>query len=329
MSSGLRTRGGLLAVAVAAALVVAIGLAAAGVFSGSPSPTYTGRPSAAVSSTRHGDVAWATARTLARSVRARHANTWGEIKAREFVFSAFQQYGLLPRTQEFIVGSGSRAIHSANIIAVKQGDSARQLVVGAHYDSAGPGEGYIDNATGVGLLLEIAARVTQRPTPYTIVFVAFGDEENGCGGSRYYIEAMTGLERRATLGMIDLQSVAGGPGLVALSRAGSPAWLRDDALAAAQGLHITVDEGVATAASDDRSFAANGTPTVMLSSFHWKRPDAASAGANEDDAARLVHTARDTTAYVSETYPGRVRLQLRSFSRLLETLLTAKLEKHQ
>ena len=130
---------------------------------------------------------WSPPRRSPRTVHPRAADTWGEIRARTFVYGAFQQYGYTPRAQEFIAVAGGKRVHSANIIAVKEGESARQLVVGAHYDSAAVGEGYLDNATGIGLLLELAARLKNRTTPYTLVFVAFGAEEEGALGSRYYV----------------------------------------------------------------------------------------------------------------------------------------------
>jgi alkaline phosphatase isozyme conversion protein len=322
----------MLAIAVAAALVLAIGFAAAGTFSrGAPPKAPAGRPSAAVSATRYGDVAWVTAKTFAESIHPRSANTWGEIKARAFLFGAFQRYGYFPNTQEFIAGTSQGHLLSANIIAVKQGDSARQLIVGAHYDSARVGKGYIDNASGIGLLLETAARLKQRSTPYTVVFVAFGASESGLAGSRYYVRMMSSLERRGTIGVIDLDGVAGGPRLLVASRSGERTWLRDDALAAAQSLHIPLfplESKFAAEPSDDEPFARAGVPSALLSSTNWRltgghaklSPAAATAG--------LRRARADTPAKVEKTYPGRVRQQLHSLSRLLETLLTAKLETH-
>lgn len=70
------------------------------------------------------------------------------------------------------------------------------LVVSAHYDHLGrmgrrtyfPGAN--DNASGVALLLELAAhyaRPENRPA-YSLVFIAFGAEEAGLIGSRYFVE---------------------------------------------------------------------------------------------------------------------------------------------
>jgi alkaline phosphatase isozyme conversion protein len=324
--SALPSRGGLLAIAVAGALVLAIGLASAGAFAGCDQPLKkTGRPSAAVSSSAYGSVAYVTAKTFARSMHPRVADTWGDIRAREFVTGAFQQYGYFPLTQEFISVSGGARLHSANIIAVKEGVSAKRLIVGAHYDSAPMGQGYADNATGIGLLLETAARVKPRVTPYTIVFVAFAAEERGLAGSRYYVRAMSSLESRATIGMIDLDAVAGGGKLLVTSRFGGPSWLRDDALAAAGDLGVPLGTsaaisgrpaGIALAPSDDLPFALTDIATAALSSAD---PDSRGGGG-------LWHTRADTVAHIEKTHPGRVARQLADLSRLLETLLTSKLE---
>jgi alkaline phosphatase isozyme conversion protein len=330
----LSTRGGQLAVVTAAILVLIIGLAAGGAFKGCSGTTAkVGRPSAAVSSSAHGGVAYATAKVLAHNVGTRPADSWGEIHAREFISGAFQQYGYFPRTDEFIATAGGDRIHSANVVAVKEGDSAKRLVVGAHYDSVAAGDGYVDNATGVGLLLEVAGRIKKVPTPYTVVFVAFGAEENGSLGATYFLNGMSDVERRATIGMIDLDAPAGGDQLSVASRFGGPTWLRDDSLSAADSLGIALvtspeapgrPAGTVAAPADDVPFADADIATAIFSAVSWK----ASKGRHVAETASgppIWHTPRDTVAYVDKKYPGRVRDQLRDMSRLLETLLTSKL----
>ncbi len=329
-----RTRGGRLAIIVAAALVLVVGMAAAGIFGsrGGTQPRQV-RPSRAAAATRHGALAAAIARTFARTVHPRPANSWGEIGARTFVNSVFQQYAYTPRSQEFITVAAGRRVHSANIIAVKQGESARELVVGAHYDSAAVGEGYLDNATGIGLLLELAARLKTRPTPYTLVFVAFGAEEDGTLGSRYFVRTMSDGDLRRTIGMIDLDAVAGGDELSVTSRFGSPTWLRDDALTAAKGLGVPLHSSPAVAGrpagitlnpSDDDAFAAAGVATASFTSLNWSLSGRTGAVVTAEDG-RLWHSRRDTVAYVDKKYPGRVARQLHDLSRVLDVLLTSKL----
>ena len=331
----LSTRGGQFAVATAAVLVLVIALAAGGALDGCRNGTAeVGRPSAAVSSSPHGGVAYTTAKVLATSVGKRPANTWGEIHAREFITGAFQQYGYFPLLDEFIASADGRRIHSGNIVALKEGDSAKRLVVGAHYDSSATGgQGYTDNATGIGLLLEMAGRIKRVPTPYTVVFVAFGAEENGSLGAQDYLDSLSDVDREATIGMIDLDAPAGGDELSVAARPGGATWLRDDALAAADQLGVPLvtspeapgrPAGTVTAPADDLVFANADIPTAIFSAVSWE----ASKGrrvAQTADGPPIWHTPRDTVKYVDTTYPKRVRTQLRDMSLLLETMLTSKL----
>lgn len=327
--SWVSTRGGRLASILGLALAVVAVLAITGTFASCNEGTTSGRPSQAVSAARPGDYAWVMSKTFARTVEARPADTWGDIHGREFIFDAFQQYSYFPRTQEFIVDARGRHIHSANIIAIKQGESSQQLVVAAHYDSARAGQGYSDNASGVGLLLEMAARLKPRSTPYTLVFVTFGAEEDGMLGSGYYTRTLPETELDATLGMIDLDAVAGGDHLYVSSQPDAAGWLRDDVLTVAEQLGISMQTtparpplaaGEADAATDSRPFAQAGVATATLSSGD-------EGGGDATTRERLWHTAADTVAHIERTYPGRMRAQQHDLARILEVLLTSKLEK--
>jgi hypothetical protein len=144
---------------------------------------------------------------------------------------------------------------------------------------------------------------------------------------------MNDVERRATIGMIDLDAPAGGEQLSVASRFGGPTWLRDDSLSAADSLGISLvtspeapgrPAGTVAAPADDIPFADADIATAIFSAVSWK----ASKGRHVAETASglpIWHTPRDTVAYVDKKYPGRVRDQLRDMSRLLETLLTSKL----
>ena len=166
------------------------------------------------------------------------------------------------------------------------------------------------------------------------MFVAFGAEEKGILGSRYYTRAMSDLERAATFGMIDLDAVAGGTELSVTSRFGGPTWLRDDALTAAKSLGIPLrtsppgkgrPAGVVMAASDDQPFALEGVATAAFTATDWAADDTGLTATG--DGGRLWHSPKDAVAFIDRSYPGRVKRQLADLSRLLETLLTSKLEK--
>lgn len=65
------------------------------------------------------------------------------------------------------------------------------MVFTAHYDHLGNmGEAYFpganDNASGVAMLIEMANHYAKNPPKYSVAFIAFGAEEAGLVGSRYY-----------------------------------------------------------------------------------------------------------------------------------------------
>lgn len=324
---------------VAGALVLVVAPIAAvsmmGCAETTPFAESTGRPSQDVGSSPPGAIAYVTAKAFARSVHPRAADTRGEIEAREFVFSTLQQSGYFPLLQEFISTRGGERVHSGNVIAVKEGESAERLIVGAHYDSVPGSDGYTDNAVGIGLLLEMAAKLKAQPTPYTIVFVAFGAKEDGLFGSHHFVAAMPKVERDATLGMVNLDGIAGGDDLYAYNRPHSAGWLRADVLAAAEVVGIPLRAtparpgtlpGTAALVSDDAAFASAGIPTAAVTATNW--------AAGERDGrtqtakyGRVWHTPKDTGRFIEKNYPGRVQGQLSDLARLLEVLLTSELEK--
>jgi aminopeptidase YwaD len=99
-----------------------------------------------------------------------------------------------------------REAAAMNVIGILEGADptlkAEAVVIGAHYDHLGRGgpgslaarggevhHGADDNASGVAGMLELARIFSsQRPKPpRTIVFIAFGGEEEGLLGSNYYV----------------------------------------------------------------------------------------------------------------------------------------------
>jgi Zn-dependent M28 family amino/carboxypeptidase len=64
-----------------------------------------------------------------------------------------------------------------NVIAQFGPESAERIIVGAHYDSAGPLPGADDNASGVAGLIELARLLGQKPPPLRVELVAFTLEE--------------------------------------------------------------------------------------------------------------------------------------------------------
>ncbi|HWE35257.1 MAG TPA: M28 family peptidase [Isosphaeraceae bacterium] len=122
--------------------------------------------------------------------------------------------------------------------------------------------GAIDNASGVGVLLELARTLPERPeAPVEVVWVATGSEEVGLDGARDFLRRHASLWRSKPTLLINLESVGFGD-RVFLS--GEPG-----ALALAE--RVAGDAGMSTArfkvmgaGMDHEPFAARGLPALSL-----------------------------------------------------------------
>ncbi|WP_319592319.1 M28 family metallopeptidase [uncultured Draconibacterium sp.] len=79
---------------------------------------------------------------------------------------------------------------SQNVIANVKGkeNSNDEIILSAHYDSYPGSIGADDNASGVGVLMELAKFFKNNPSNLNLKFVAFGGEEKGLLGSRAYLD---------------------------------------------------------------------------------------------------------------------------------------------
>ncbi len=307
---------------LAALALVALNLLAALGAAGCDQPSYDSRASQDVAASDHGLLAATETVQFARRVGPRPTGSWGDIEARAFVTLAFQQLGYPTRAQEFLVGDSADHLLSANIIVTKEGTSGTTIVVGAHYDTLPGSQGATDNATGIGLLLEMAGRLREVETPSTIVFVAFGAHWQRAAGASFFVERLEDFERDALLGMIDLDAVAGGAELVAYGPEGDAAWMRSALAIAAGRSDVTLTEAVAVAGGEHGAFAAAGIPYAGLVSA-----DAVADGRVETERPTAVAgTPRDTVRRLLAGDTGLLERQLGDGARLLEELLTSTLE---
>ena len=82
----------------------------------------------------------------------------------EYLQAEFESYGLETEVQSFVFGNTT----SYNVIATKRPNNANQdtgqiVVVGAHHDSVPGSPGANDDASGVGVMLELARVFTNTP----------------------------------------------------------------------------------------------------------------------------------------------------------------------
>jgi hypothetical protein len=84
---------------------------------------------------------------------------------------------------------------SQNVVGMVKGEIVDTfLIVCAHYDHLGMMgnavfAGANDNASGTALMMDLAAEYSKGPKPkYNIIFIAFGSEEAGLVGSKFFVE---------------------------------------------------------------------------------------------------------------------------------------------
>ena len=131
----------------------------------------------------------------------RAAGSPGGIAARGVIGERFKSIGLEAPAGGYLVSftftrkSASAAkVSGANVVGVCSGREPNLpvFVVSAHYDHLGIRDGVIypgadDNASGVAVLLELAAYCRANPFRRSLVFVAFDAEEGGLNGARAFV----------------------------------------------------------------------------------------------------------------------------------------------
>jgi len=104
--------------------------------------------------------------------------------AGRWIAGRFERLGYGVTLEPVSMRDGSEAF---NVVAELRGTSRpdEYVIIGAHYDAEVTTAGADDNASGVAVLLELAARFAGAPQERTIRWVAFTNEENSnsAGGS--------------------------------------------------------------------------------------------------------------------------------------------------
>jgi Peptidase family M28 len=171
-----------------------------------------------------------SARELARLHPTRTPGTAQAADAAAWVAERLRSFGFRVQRDRFRAGLPGRGrVYLENVIAVSPGRSPEALVVLAHRDNLGTGPGANDNASGTGVLLELARGYGLRAAPapgqraapvgprHTIVFLSTdGGAFGGVGAARF---AEASPYRARVAAAVNLVSV-GGPGRLRLEIAG-------------------------------------------------------------------------------------------------------------
>jgi alkaline phosphatase isozyme conversion protein len=281
---------------------------------------------------------------LSETIGPRVAGTLKEAEASRYIRKVLQELGYAVQLQTFSLdteddssqsGQASNPAISLNVIAVRPGTSTREIIVGAHYDSVEVGRGADDNASGVGVMLEVAGLIRGISTPYTVRFIAFGAEETGLNGSRSYVDHMRAEELRNTVAMINLDSLIAGDIAYAYGSTGSKSdlrgWILDEAqergfeLQTQPGAELDLPDGTPCDCSDYAPFEHAGVPFVYFEATNWKLGN--QDGYTQVDPkygvkGEIWHTEFDNLGYIEQAFPGRIGDHLQLFAALLYEALT-------
>jgi Zn-dependent M28 family amino/carboxypeptidase len=256
----------------------------------------------------------------------------GHGKAVDYIKSTLKDMGYSFEIQKFVTEKG---LDAANIIVDKAGKSGRQIIVGAHYDSVATGSGVDDNGSGVAMLLEMAKRLKDRETPYSLHFIFFDAEETGLEGSEHYAVGMSDEEIQNTAAMINLDSLAVGDQPYIYGNEGKEGVIREWALAYVQqqgidlitqtGKNPEYPAGTTVDESDHAPFLHRGIQYAYFEATNWDLGDLdgyTQVDPSYGEEGEIWHTPFDTVDYITKTFPGRMESHLKLFSNVLFHILT-------
>ncbi len=281
---------------------------------------------------QYGEISFDHVSYLATEIGDRVAGTTGEELARDYIYQTFEQLGYQPEVQSFsFTGSNNNKIHSANVTAVKPGRSKHEIIIGAHYDTVNRVEGVDDNGSGVGVMLEVAEKIQNIDTPYTIRFIAFGAEETGLRGSNYYVSQMTKPEINHTKAMINLDSLAAGDRRYVHGNTGKKGWVRELALDISNELDIDLQvnpglnphypKGTTGNWSDHAAFKEAGIPFAYFESTNWEIGALDGYTQTREHGSIWHNPLKDNMSFIQSEFPGRMKEHLQSYSHILTELV--------
>jgi aminopeptidase YwaD len=206
---------------------------------------------------------------LSEQIGNRPAGSIKESSAADYVVQKLGEYGYSVEEQPFTMpdGFGSRNI-SVSSRGSREGFT---IIIGAHLDSPRGTKGAVNNASGVGVTLELARVFSKVKLAPTIRFVFFGANRPGGGdieerlvGARRYLDMLGSMEKKEVVGIIAVDSVAQGEVLALRTQETGLQRLRDKLATYANGQNTPVVELKATNDSDNIPFEDAQMPAVWI-----------------------------------------------------------------
>jgi hypothetical protein len=222
------------------------------------------------------------------TMQGRKTGSPGADMAADYIASQFRELGLktlngsyFQEWQEELPGLGTATLR--NVVAMIPGSdpqlSQRPAILAAHYDHLGTDGGLHygadDNASGVSIMIEVAAKLARAFTPKRpLLLVAFTGEEEGLLGSRHFAARPPGFYQTENLfAVVNLDSVGRLEDRPVQVFGGNSAY-EWPFMAQGIGFTIGVDSTMAEnviASSDHVPFLNSGIPAIHL--FAGTHPD--------------------------------------------------------
>ncbi len=186
-------------------------------------------------------------RVLAEGYPDRVTGSPGARRAAGFLAEEFGKLGFRVEHASFPMWLAGRRVTGENVIAILPGSESGAVAVLAHYDGQTTShQAAEDNASGVGVLLELARVVKTDPPPrHTLLLVATDAEEWGMIGARALVPFLKDHQTRAAIS-IDYLTAGHSPALrmdsMGQSSGYAPLWLRTLVIESGRVQGVRVDE---------------------------------------------------------------------------------------
>lgn len=175
--------------------------------------------------------------------------------------------------------------HAENFVVRKPGASAETIIVGAHYDKVPDGCGAVDNWTGIVAVGHLYRSLKDVPLQKTVLFVAFGNEEQGLFGSRAMASAIEKDQLSQYCAMINIDSL-GMAGPQVLDNASSKKMIQLAESLAKEAKMPFSHASVEDADADSSSFVSRKIPAVTIHALN-------------NNWASIIHSRNDQASRVN------------------------------
>ncbi|WP_300001802.1 aminopeptidase [uncultured Cedecea sp.] len=314
-----------------------------------------------------GEIAEQQTRYIASHFPGRMAGSPAELLIADYLMQQFKSWGYQSDIRQFTArysytqtnGQQSEQNVTGNsVIAVHPGKEPQQIIIMAHLDTWIPLsdkdrdnnlgglslQGLDDNASGLGVMLELAQRLRNTPTRYSIRFIATSGKQLAAAGASSVLLRMSPEEQKNTLMVINLDSLVVGEKLTFISSASTPTAVRklgrDKAITLANQFAIpaAIQPDILPAKEGDFYrevvlFDNTGIPVLSVSSGRVEKkqylPQQRAVSKAFPEGTVHHQAARDNMQYLDKWLPGRIKQRTRDSVRIMLPLVKslAKAEK--